>query len=297
MTVSGPDAPERRRGIVCVGRLYCDLVFSGVPRFPTPGTEVFAAGLGLHAGGGAFLTAAYAAALGRPASLAAVWPGSPFGAVVAADVAAAGVDVSLSVPAAEANDPQITVVIGGQQDRAFLTRRSGPAAPALTVAQLERLGAAHLHIGELTTLAEQPELVPLARAAGLTVSLDCSWDDDLGVAEAALIADVDIFLPNEAEAARIAALGVAAAPLTVVKCGAAGARAHRAGQEWSVGADPVERVVDATGAGDAFNGGFLDAWLSGAGIEASLRAGGRCGAAAVQAPGGTGGLKHLSSFR
>ena len=42
---------ERATGIpvLCAGRLYCDLIFTGVPRFPSLGTEVFAGGLGLHA--------------------------------------------------------------------------------------------------------------------------------------------------------------------------------------------------------------------------------------------------------
>lgn len=28
--------------VLCVGRLYCDLVFSGVPKLPVVGEEVFA---------------------------------------------------------------------------------------------------------------------------------------------------------------------------------------------------------------------------------------------------------------
>ena len=38
--------------VLCVGRLYCDLVFSGVPKMPVVGEEVFAKKLSTHAGGG-----------------------------------------------------------------------------------------------------------------------------------------------------------------------------------------------------------------------------------------------------
>jgi sugar/nucleoside kinase (ribokinase family) len=45
-------------------------------------------------------------------------------------------------------------------------------------------------------------------------------------------------------------------------------------------------VIDTTRAGDAFNAGFIDAWLNGAADEACLEAGIRFGSLAVQAPGG-----------
>ena len=51
--------------VLCVGRLYCDLIFTDLPRMPTAGTEVFAGGMGLHAGGGAAITAGHLSALGH----------------------------------------------------------------------------------------------------------------------------------------------------------------------------------------------------------------------------------------
>ncbi len=82
---------------------------------------------------------------------------------------------------------------------------------------------------------------------------------------------LDVFLPNEIEAMAIskqptvdASLNYFATQgpvLTVVKVGANGVRAIEAGslQQWS---QPcfATTMVDATGAGDAFNAGFLYAW-------------------------------------
>ena len=49
---------------------------------------------------------------------------------------------------------------------------------------------------------------------------------------------------------------------------------------------PSVDVVDATGAGDAFDAGLLAAWLAGAAPEEALRAGCAAGAAAVSRRGG-----------
>ena len=281
-----------RRAVLCAGRLYADLVFTDLPRMPTAGTETFAGGASLHAGGGAFITAAWLAASGRESRMAGVLPAAPFGEAVAEEVARAGVVPAPLEPAPAGADPQVTVALARGGDRAFVTRRAGPAVP---VVDLAAPGLAHLHVGELATLAEAPALLGEARAAGLTVSLDCAWDDGLTAIEAALVRDVDLFLPNAAEAARLGALGVAPGQgraLWVVKRGADGAVAHAAG-------GPVHRparaadVVDATGAGDAFDAGFLDLWLEGAPLADCLDRGAACGALAVTRPGGATAAREL----
>ncbi|SOH93287.1 Sugar or nucleoside kinase, ribokinase family [Monaibacterium marinum] len=283
------DSRDTRRSVACAGRLYCDLVFSGAGRLPAMGQEVFAEGLSLHAGGGAFITAAWLSALDRPAELVATLPAAPFEQTVRAQIADAGIIPSGCATAPYGTDPQITVALPLGGDRAFLTRRAGPALPANV--SLDRVG--HLHIGELHSLLEHPELIPAARAAGITISLDCGWEDDISPEAAKLIAAVDIFLPNEGEATKLAEAGFAdLAPLTVIKCGADGARARIGGVETHVPTNATT-VMDATGAGDAFNAGFLDAWLDGKPLDACLAAGNRTGTAAVSALGGTGGISQL----
>ena len=136
----------RARGVLCVGRVYCDAILSGLPRLPSSGTEIFADGLQLRAGGGAFTTAAYLSALGRPAYLAAALPAAPFDQIVLSDIAAAGVDASACVPAPPGSEPQLTVALVGAGDRAFVTRRCGPASPA---------------IAPMATPANAPRSIPL----------------------------------------------------------------------------------------------------------------------------------------
>lgn len=274
--------------VLCVGRLYCDLIFTDLPRMPTMGTEVYAGGLGVHAGGGAFITAAHLAALGHGSALAAMLPPQPFGALLSHDLARAGLDLGLCRTLPADDDPQVTVALVGGDDRAFVTRRSGPAFPPLDVNDLTALGVSHVHVGELASLVERPEIVDVARRAGATVSLDCSWDEGLVAADiAAVIARVDLFLPNEAEMRHLVEIGVPSAlfPLTAIKQGAAGATLLIDGAQIHLPAQPVS-VTDTTGAGDAFNAGFLSAWLDGAPPEACLRAGNAQGAQAIARRGG-----------
>lgn len=273
--------------ILCAGRLYCDLVFAGAPRLPSAGTEVFAPHLSLHAGGGAFITAATFAALGHEVYQFSRLPAAPFDSIVLSDLDRLKVNARHCVQASPRSDPQLTVAMTTPDDRAFLTRADGPALPNLSA--ITWTGFRHLHIGELGTLQENPTLIDCARAAGLTISLDCGWQDGFDPDAADLIAKVDVFLPNESELAALAALGISdtCAPLTVVKCGPNGARAS-SGHTWTHRKSTFVETVDATGAGDAFNAGFLSEWLAKAPLADCLDNGNACGAAAVQSSGGAG---------
>ena len=102
---------------------------------------------------------------------------------------------------------------------------------------------------------------------------------------------VDILFANEAEIMSLAqhdssaeaALAVAAhVPTVVVTCGEKGAFALSGGEKVAVPAQPIERLVDTTGAGDLFAAGFLAAQARGLGVEQSLRLGAICAAEVIQ---------------
>lgn len=274
--------------ILSVGRFYCDLIFSDMPRLPSLGTEVFAEGFSAHAGGGAYITGAHLADLGNRTCLAAFLPPPPYADLIATEIATAGVETGLSAALTPQDGPQLTVAMAHGSDRAFLSRRAGGPFPALTAAQIRAQNIRHVHIGELASAIEAPAILGAAREAGATVSLDCGWDDALTAeAIAPILPKVDVFLPNEAEVAHLRALGIREflAPLTVIKRGAAGATAMAGETTLSAATQPF-KALDTTGAGDAFNAGFLSAWLQSAPLAACLDAGNARGGLAVRKRGG-----------
>jgi sugar/nucleoside kinase (ribokinase family) len=273
--------------VLVVGDVALDVLVAPATA-PVPGADV-SARIQTRPGGAGANTAAWLARLGADVTLAARVGDDPAGRAAAADLAAAGVTAHLAV------DPDAVtctvVAILGEGDRTMLSDRG--AAARLSPADLPDVADFdHLHLSGYVLLSSSSRPAGLAalaaaRAGGLSTSVDPQVAPALaapGRAAAFLddVRGVDLLLPNADE---LRALGGAAAVLRSVgavasSAGADGATwANRAGQ-WTVPA-PVVDVVDATGAGDAFDAGVLVAWLGGADREAALTAGCAAGAAAV----------------
>ncbi len=143
--------------------------------------------------------------------------------------------------------------------------------------------AEHLHLSAWSFFANPPrtavrEAARLAKEGGATVSFDpASFQliEQIGVERFVRFTEglgIDLLFPNidegrvlsgETDPARIVAVLAERYPgaRVVLKLDAKGARVQTSGHE-SVHVPPVEsRLLDATGAGDAFAGAFLSRWL------------------------------------
>jgi sugar/nucleoside kinase (ribokinase family) len=110
-----------------------------------------------------------------------------------------------------------------------------------------------------------------------------------------LLKYVDVLLPNEREATRITGTDdpeiairqlAEMVPLVVVKLGHQGALAQR-GKERFTSPSLNVTAVDAVGAGDSFDAGFLHQYLQDSDLPTCLASGNRAGALSVTRPGGT----------
>ena len=164
----------------------------------------------------------------------------------------------------------------------------------------------HWHIAGYFLL---PDLFPFwpgflkrLRAKGITTSLDTNWSPEGNWEQVnGILPLIDIFLPNEQEAMAITGTSdysqagkmlQNSCGMAVIKRGADGASVFSGGREVKAAVSDhwsgEVKLVDTTGAGDSFDGGFLYEWLSGSSMERCLGTGILCGTSCVQ---GTGGLQ------
>jgi sugar/nucleoside kinase (ribokinase family) len=299
--------------LLVVGDANPDLVLRGgevVPAFGQREQLVDSAALTL--GGSGAITACGAARLGLEVAIAARVGDDELGRFTRARLREAGVDDShLEAAPGHATGISVGLVRGG--DRAVLTSPGALAAvdPDALADDLLR-AARHVHIAS-------PFLVPLlasgagrlverARAAGATTSIDTGWDPaERWSLPAEALRRADILFPNAEEAVLLAGTAAAdpragaralaaAGPTVALKLGAEGAVAY-AGEQTAEAAAPAVESVDATGAGDSFDAGFIAARLAGEPLTAALALAVACGALSTRAAGGTAAQPTLEQAR
>lgn len=277
--------------LLTAGEAFEDLVFVGLERLPAPGEEIKTDRFHATIGGGAVITAVAARRLGiRTAIVSALSPAA------VTRLRLEQVRVHNLKRAGEAH--AISAALSTSTDRSFVTFNGVNAVlePRLLRA-LATPTATHLHLALCPSdLSAWTRLVKRLRRTGVTVSWDFGWSEALAEREElpALMDALDVVFLNELEAplyAQVNALDDAYPVLrardthVIVKLGSLGSRWLRADGDVVMPAPRVE-VVDTTGAGDAFNAGFLAAWLRGGQPARCLATGNAVGAASTRAAGG-----------
>lgn len=284
--------------VLVYGPLFCDLVFTGLPGMPELGRELYAEDLTLAPGGSA-IVAVGLHRLGARVGLIADLGNDPFSRLLGELLEQMGLDCSL-IRRHPQPLPQLTVALSFPHDRAFVTRFEQPHTPPDLEKILREHPASHLHIGSFLAAFETSQACQIAHAAGATVSCDPGWDESAlrDPRLLAVISELDVFLPSRSELCHLAGqtdpaqaaervLASMSGGLIVVKNGAEGAESfsRREHERLRVPAIPVE-PLDTTGAGDAFDAGFLNAFVQGHPLEKCMQVGAVCGGLTTTARGG-----------
>jgi sugar/nucleoside kinase (ribokinase family) len=276
------------------GTVFLDVVMSGLPVPPTPGTEIFTAGMGSCPGGIANMAVA-SARLGLSTSLS-----SAFGDDLYADFCwstlADGEGVDLSHSRRMPGWPcPLTVSMAYDGDRAMVTHmRPTPVGEDELVGTPPPARAAIVHLS-----GEPREWRDRAREQGTLIFADVGWDASERWSPAVLeqLSGCHAFLPNQVEA--MAYTGTAdpqaalhrladLVPIVAVTSGAGGSRAVDATTGEEAWAPPVPVTAhDATGAGDVFDAAFTLGTLRAWPLAQRLAFANLCAALSVQHLGGS----------
>jgi sugar/nucleoside kinase (ribokinase family) len=291
-----------RFDVTLAGELQLDLILYGVPEELPRERELVANGMMLTLGGSSTNAAHNLAALGCGVGFVARIGDDPLGQIALQRLASVGVDVSRVRTVSGATKTGITVVLQRETWRNMVSYLGTICELTYQDLDLEYLAdSRHFHLSSFYLQGglqpRVPELFEKLKSAGLTISLDTNDDPtdrwQGGILDA--LKFVDVFLPNEREACKIAGIDdldaalqklASIVPVVVVKLGAEGAIARRGGETFRSPAVDV-RVVDAVGAGDSFNAGFLSRYVRGADLPSCLAAGNAAGALSATRPGGT----------
>lgn len=303
------------RRVVIVGDVGVDVaVRPAAP--PCPGQDTPADIVVTPGGAGANL-AARLAGRGLDVTLIARVGSDHPAATARAELSAAGIDCRFTI---DEEQPTCTVVVlvGPDGERTMFSDRG--AGAGLIPADLDLPGSAdptHLHLSGYVLLDPRTRAAGLAAlAAARSRDWSTSLDPQSGPAPGAgpepqeilrWCAGVDLLLPNEYE------LDILGGPAAVTPVfGVVAVTRGAAGAAFLRGAERLDRplpaqphpapsygsgsgsglgsgsggLVDTTGAGDAFNAGFLAGWLAGAAPADALQAGMAAGTAATRHPGG-----------
>ncbi|MGD9721078.1 MAG: carbohydrate kinase family protein [Pirellulales bacterium] len=282
-----------------VGILVADHLCDPIDKVPAAGELVLASRLPLAIGGCAANVAVDLTRLGVSVGVVGCVGQDYFGRFVSDTLAAAGVDIAgiRALPNADTSGTLIINVRG--EDRRFIHAAGANAllqASDIPLARVER--AKVLYVGGylLMPALEGEPLAGLfrhARRHGVKTVLDIVMPGpgDHWPKLASVLAETDVFLPNTDEAAVLTGLSdplaqaerfaAAGAGAVVITCGERGSVLVSRGTRLRAGVHAVE-YKGGTGAGDAFDAGFIAGLLAGADLATALRWGSAVGASCVR---------------
>ena len=253
-------------------------------------------------GGSAANTVAGMAALGCRTGFIGQLADDQLGAIFAHDSRSLGVDFDTPVRSGIGATGVCLILVTPDAQRTMNTHLG--AAQRLSESSVDAAAVASAKIVYLEGYLWDPEepraamrrAIRVAREAGTRVAFTLSdgfvvdrhrADIDALIGEGA----IDILFANEAEAIALTGAdgfeqAVAAisgrVPIAVITRGEQGAIAVRGEQRAHVDAEPIDKLVDTTGAGDLFAAGFLAGEARGLGLDASLRLGAIAAAEVIQ---------------
>ena len=288
--------------VIVVGELNVDLILNQIDGFPEIGKEKLAETMTLTLGSSSAIFASNLSSLGSKVSFLGKIGQDIFGDLVIDSLESKGVSTELII---RSNDLKTgaTIVLNYDEDRAMVTHAGAMEDLILEDIKESALKKArHLHFSNYFMQPGMKKTISamfkLAKEMGLTTSFDTQWDPeekwDLDLYS--LLPHVDVFLPNMQELLNLTRKSTVddaldylspVANTIALKLGNKGSLVFSRGNK--LHKDPFLNtdVIDAIGAGDSFNAGFIHKFVQKCPIEECQEFGNLTGAVSTTAAGGT----------
>ncbi|MFO7447365.1 MAG: carbohydrate kinase family protein [Ignavibacteriaceae bacterium] len=297
--------------VLVVGELNVDLILNNLESFPETGKEKLAGQMTLTLGSSSAIFACNLSALGAKVAFLGKVGTDSFGDMVIDELKNKGVDVSMIIRDKELKTGA-SIILNFNEDRAMITHPGAMNELSFKDISSDKLNRAkHLHFSSFYL---QPglkdnagDMFKLAKENGLTTSFDMQWDpaEKWDMDYKKILPHVDVFLPNEQEILFLTKqtdLNKALEQLSgfanniIVKLGSKGSLSWDTKKTHLLNAFLNTDVVDAIGAGDSFNAGFIFKYLQNRDIEECQVFGNLLGALNTTASGGTGAFMNYEQI-
>jgi len=293
---------KKRFDVIVVGELNVDLILNSIDSFPEMGKEKIAKDMTLTLGSSSAIFASNLSALGASVAFVGKIGDDAFGNLVKDSLRSKKVNTDFLITS-KAFSTGATIVLNYSDDRAMVTYPG--AMEDLTIDDIKQEiinSAKHLHFSSYFLQpgiqSGIPTLFKMAKENGLTTSLDiqCDPNEKWNFSYKEVLPFVDVFLPNEQEIMFLTnekKLESAIKKLSpfakyiVVKLGSMGSMVAINGKSIFRESYFNKNVVDAIGAGDSFNAGFIYRFINGYKIDECQKFGNLTGAINTTAAGGT----------
>jgi sugar/nucleoside kinase (ribokinase family) len=293
---------EKVFDVIVVGELNVDLILNQIETFPEVGKEKLADNMTLTLGSSSAIFASNLSALGTRVSFIGKIGNDIFGRFCKDQLNEKGVDTSMLIQNEELKTGA-TIILNFGEDRAMITHQGAMKHLGTTDITHDMLSMArHLHFSSYFL---QPgfknnldSLFKMAKEAGLTTSLDVQWDpaEQWDFDFKKILPYVDIFFPNESELLNLTgkdsidkalnAIG-GNGKFILIKKGNQGSLLSYNNKIVNGKSFLNDKVVDAIGAGDSFNAGYIFKFIDGLPPEDCQTFGNLMGAISTTGSGGT----------
>ena len=288
--------------VTVIGELNVDFILNEIGSFPAIGKEIISKRMNLTLGSSSAIFSSNLSSLGAKVAFLGKIGKDVFGDMVLQTLRNNNVDINSIIQDDDLNTGA-TVVLNFGEDRAMVTHPGAMEYLSIDDIDWETIKqSGHLHLSSFfmqkALRNDVGWLFSQAKKEGLTTSFDPQWDpsEKWEIELEHILPSVDIFLPNEKELLHLTKKkslqeGIdhikGFAHIIVVKRGNMGSALFYNGKSIFQPSFFNPNVIDAIGAGDSFNAGFIYRFIQNQPLEICQKFGNLIGALSTTAAGGT----------